>query len=398
MRLELGVLRQKEFRLLFLATLATSFGDAVGLLALTFAVLDVAGASEFGLVLAARQVASAGALLAGGVIADRARRNLVLVTASLLQGTAQAVIAVAVLTDVATVPLFVITAVVWGVGDGLVAPAEIGLVPQTVGAERLQEANALQGLSRSCVRVLGPAVGGLLVVAINPGWALAVDSLTFFVCASLLVRMRITATVGAAREHFLRELRAGWREFVARTWLWSTVLLFGVANLFALFRAVLGPAIAQDQLGGAGAWATIVTCGGVGAILGGLAALRLRPSRPLVACILWPLLMLVELVLLAVVAPTWMIAAGALVGGFGLANHLALWFTTFQREVPPHAQSRVASYDAFGSLVLTPVGSAIAGPVAIAIGTGGALWLAAGAILTCNLSMLLIPGVWRVRD
>jgi len=397
MRIDLGVLREREFRLLFGATLATSFGDAVGLLALTFAVLDVAGPSEFGLVLAARQVASAGALLLGGVIADRARRNLVLVTASLLQGTAQAVLAVAVLTDVATIPLFVVTAVVWGLGDGLVAPAEIGLVPQTVGTARLQEANALQGLSRSSVRVLGPATAGLLVVALDPGWALAVDSVTFFVCASLLARMRITATAATAREHFLRELRAGWREFTARTWLWSTVLLFGVANLFALFRPVLGPAIAQDHLGGAGAWATIVTCGGVGAILGGLAALRLRPSRPLVACILWPLLMLVELALLAIVAPTWLIAAGALVGGFGLANHLALWFTTFQREVPSHAQSRVASYDAFGSLVLTPVGSAIAGPVAIAIGTGGALWLAAGAILACNLSMLLIPAVWRIR-
>lgn len=277
------------------------------------------------------------------------------------------------------------------------SPAEVGLVPQTVSAARLQEANALQGLSRSGMKVLGPAVGGLLVVAVNPGWALAVDSLSFFVCAALLARMRITATAAAAKERLVHELRTGWREFAARTWLWSSVLLFGVGNLFAMFTQVLGPEIAADRLGGAGAWAAIVTAVGVGAIVGGLAAMRLRPARPMVACVLWPLLILLETVLLAVVAPTWVIAIGAFFGGFGLANHLALWFTIFQREVPPHLQSRVHSYDALGSLVLTPVGAAIAGPVALAIGTGEALWLAAGANLLCILAILLVPAVWRIR-
>jgi hypothetical protein len=64
--------------------------------------------------------------------------------------------------------------------------------------------------------------------------------------------------------------------------------------------------------------------------------------------------------------------------------------------VPEHAQSRVSSYDSLGSFVLTPLGRAIAGPVAVAIGTSNALWLAAAAILVGNSSMLLIPSVWRV--
>ena len=85
------------------------------------------------------------------------------------------------------------------------------------------------------------------------------------------------------------------------------------------------------------------------------------------------------------------------VGGFGLAIHVALWFTVFQREVPEQAQSRVASYDAFGSFVLSPLGAAIAGPLAVALGTSSALWLAAGALLLGNLTMLLIPAVWRIE-
>jgi predicted MFS family arabinose efflux permease len=392
-----GALREREYRLLFAATLNTSLGDAVGLIALAFAVLDVAGATALGLVLAARQIASAAVLLFGGVLSDRARRNLVLVGASLLQGAAQGAMAVSVLAGWATTGSFAVLGVLWGLGDGLVVPAEAGLVPQTVSPERIQQANALQGLSRSGVRVIGPAVGGVLVVALNPGWALGLDSVSFFLCAALLARMRIPSRDGGRRERFLAELRAGWREFTARTWLWSTVLIFGLGNVFFMFLQVLGPTVAKERLGGAGAWAAIVTAGGAGALIGGLAALRHRPRRPLVACILWPLAILAEFAALAAGGPTWLIAAGACVGGFGLANHVALWFTVFQREVPEHAQSRVASYDAFGSFVLNPIGAAVAGPLAGAVGVSAALWLAAAAILVSNLSMLLIPAVWGIQ-
>jgi Transmembrane secretion effector len=392
----LGALQEREYRLLFGATLTTSLGGAVGTIALAFAVLDIAGATSLGLVLAVRQIASAAVLVFGGVLSDRARRNLVLVGASLVQGGAQAAAAVIVLAGVATVSWLAVLGVAWGLGDGLVVPAEAGLVPQTVSPARLQQANALQGLSRSGVRVVGPALGGVLVVALNPGWALAVDSASFFLCAVLLARMRIAARTGVEPEPFLHELRAGWREFSARTWLWSTVLLFGLGNVFFMFLQVLGPAVAKERLGGAGAWAVILTAGGVGAIAGGLAALRHHPSRPLVACILWPLAILPEFAALAAGAPTWVIAAGAFCGGFGLAVHVALWFTVFQREVPERAQSRVAAYDAFGSFVLSPLGAAIAGPLAAALGTSSALWLAAAAILLGNLVMLLIPAVWSI--
>ena len=61
------------------------------------------------------------------------------------------------------------------------------------------------------------------------------------------------------------------------------MLLFGLANVFFIFMflQVLGPAVAQERLGGAGAWAAILTAAGIGAIAGGVAALRQHPRRPL---------------------------------------------------------------------------------------------------------------------
>jgi hypothetical protein len=143
--------------------------------------------------------------------------------------------------------------------------------------------------------------------------------------------------------------------------------------------------------------ATILTVGGIGSVVGGLWAIRHRPRRPLVASILWPLLYVPQLIALAVGAPTWVVAAASFAAGLAISIHLTLWFTVFQREVPERAQSRVSSYDALGSFVLTPLGAAIAGPVAAVLGSSNALYLAAAAIVTCNTVMLLIPAVWTIR-
>jgi MFS family permease len=393
----LGALVERDYRLLFAATLTSSFGDMVNLVALAFAVLAVGDASDLGLVLAARTGASAAVVVFGAVFSDRLPRNRVLVSASLLQGTSQATLAALVLSGEASIPAFVVLAALWGAGDGLVLPAETGLIPQTVSPERLQQANALQGLSRSAVRVLGPGTGGAIAALLSPGWALAIDSVTFFVAAALLSRIRIAPRADAVRERYLTELRAGWREFRSRTWLWTTVLLFGLGNFFFMFQQVLGPAIAEDRLGGAGVWGAILSAGGVGALLGGLFAMRHRPKRPLVACILWSTLPVPMFVALATEAPAAVVGVGSFVFGFGIAIHVTLWFTVFQREVPEHARSRVSSYDALGSMILTPLGAAAAGPVAAAVGTSTALWLMSAAIVANTLAMLAIPSVRAIR-
>jgi MFS family permease len=394
----LGPLVERDFRLLFTATTITTVGDRLASIALVFAVLDFGSATALGVVLAARQVVEAAVLLAGGVLSDRLPRNLVLVGASLVQAGAQAVTAGLVLTGTASVLSLAALQALYGVGGGLVVPAEVGLVPQTVSPERLQEANALQGLSRNVVRILGPALGGLIVVAGSPGSALALDAASFVLCALLLARISVPRRVpGDLAPSFLRELREGWQEFTSRTWLWSTVLVFGLGNVFFMFWSVLGPVVADEELGGAGAWATIVSAGGFGALAGGLITFRYRPERPLVACILAPLPFVLQFVAMALGAPVAVIAAASFAANLGLAVHLTLWFTIFQREVPERAQSRVSSYDALGSFVLTPVGMVLAGPTAAAVGIDEALWLAAGAIVVCNLSMLLIPAVWAIR-
>lgn len=392
-----GALAERDFRLLFSATTITTVGDRLASIALAFAVLDVSSVTGLGLVLAVRQVTEAAVLVLGGVLSDRLPRHLVLTGASLLQGAAQAVTAWLVIAEIGGVGALMGAQVLYGLGAGLVVPAEVGLVPQTVSPQRLQQANALQGLTRNVVGVLGPAVGGALVVAGSPGVALAVDAVSFFVCAELLRRIRVAPHDRAASGGFLADLREGWQEFTSRRWLWASVLFFGLGNFFFAGWIVLGPLVANEELGGAGPWSVVLTAGGAGAVLGGIVAMRVRPSRPLVACVLAAVPISLQSMALAVVAPVWVIALASFAGGIGIAVHLTLWFTVFQQQVPERAQSRVSSYDTLGSFVLLPIGMAVVGPVSEVIGVAATLWLAVAAMWASWAAILSLPSVWRIR-
>ncbi|MBA2297626.1 MAG: MFS transporter [Actinobacteria bacterium] len=392
----LGALRERDFRLLFTATTITTLGDRVASIALVFAVLHLGSATDLGLVLGARSLAEAAIMLFGGVLADRLPRSHVLVAASLVQGVAQMATAAAILGGTGSVAVVLALQVVYGVGAGVVIPAEVGLVPQTVSAARVQQANALLGLTRSGVQVLGPALGGALVVAGSPGIALAVDGVSFFVCAAILGRIRIPRREGSPAS-FLTDLRNGWREFSSRSWLWASVLLFGVGNLAFSSWMVLGPVIAEEDLGGAGAWAIVLTVGGIGSIFGALLAIRVRPARPLVVCTLAAVPLGGQLVALALGAPVWVLAASSFVAAVGLGVHLTLWFTIFQQQVPEHAQSRVSSYDTLGSFVLIPLGLALVGPVSSTIGRHETLWLSLAIMLASWAAILALPSVRAIR-
>jgi MFS family permease len=262
----------------------------------------------------------------------------------------------------------------------------------------LQEANALLDLSRSTLRVVGPALGGLIVVVANPGWALAVDAVTFFVTAALQLQLRIRATERPARTRMLHELREGWDEFATRTWLWTMVASFGLFQL-TLFPAllVLGPVVAKSHLGGAGAWGVILAFQGVGSVFGGLIALRLHPRRPLVAATLLCVPIALMLALLGAAPPVPVLCLAGLLASVGLTCGDIIWFTTFQLEVPDHLMSRLSSFDWFGSVALNPLGFALVGPLATLLGVATTLYVAAALNAVISVTVALTPAVRRLE-
>jgi MFS family permease len=396
----LSALRERDFRMLFAAQTISVIGDGLVPLAIAFAVLDLGGSpTELGIVLAARTVPLLVFVLAGGVWADRVPRERLMVLSHMLRFASQGVLGVLLVTGTADIWEVVVLMAVHGVATAFFRPATTGLVPQLVSAEWLQQANALLFLTLSIGQIAGPAIAGALVVTVGSGWAILLDALTFLVGAALIARIRALGYVPRERETFLRELAAGWWEVRSRRWLWMSIVDFAVFQvLYLATLSVLGPVVANDSLGGAAAWALIVSSYGVGTIVGNVLALRWRPERPLAVSFLFLLLTVPTFVLLAAAVPAPVIAVAELGAGVAVAFGVAVWETTMQESVPAYALSRVAAYDWMGSSVLRPLGLVAVGPVASAIGIDTTLLGAAAIVLLTNVGMLGVRSIRELRS
>jgi MFS family permease len=398
-----STLRAAEgFRLLFSGQALSVLGDRMMAVAIAFAVLAIGDATDLGIVLAASGIPFALFAIAGGVLSDRVGPRRTMIASDVIRTICQAVVAALLLTGSAEIWMLVILSAVYGACAAIFMPALMGLIPRTVPPERLQEANALLGFSRSAANVGGPAVAGIVMAIGNPGDVIAIDALTFAVSAACLLALRpapARADAGHdADEDFAARLRTGWHEVRARPWLRVGLGAMAAYHVFVLPAVfVLGPALARDELDGASSWAAIVACWGVGTAVGNLVALRVRIRRPVLVAAIALVGASTQGVILGVGLGTAGIAALELLAGVASSLFFTLWDTSIQEQVPPHAISRVSSYDFSVSLGLMPLGMAVAGPVALAVGLHATL-VGMGALgMLAGLAWLAVPDVRRVR-
>jgi len=401
-RSALEPLRHRAFRALAAGRAISLIGNGVAPMALAFAVLDLThSVSDLGLVVGSRSLFNVLFLLFGGVLADRLPRHLVLVGSGLLSAATQATVAALVLTHDATIPLLMVLSAANGLFAALALPASSALVPQTVPAELRQSANALNRMGANAAQILGTSIGGILVAAVGPGWGLAVDASSFALSTLCFLRVRIPVDgrAGARPERtgLISELRDGWTEFIARTWVWVIVVAFGFLNA-ALAGAVqiLGPTIAVRSFGSAG-WGLVLASETAGMVAGGVLALRLRARHLLLigaACVGAEVLLPLGL---AFQVPLSALAVAGFVAGLCIEQFGVAWETSLQQEIPAEKLARVYSYDMVGSFVAIPLAQVATGPLAQALGVRASLFAAAGVIAVATGAMLAVRDVRRLQ-
>ena len=367
-------------------------------IALAFAVIELGGSpTDLGLVVAVGIAPQVVLMLVGGVVADRVPKNRVMLWSNLASAAAQGVAAWLLLTGRAEIWHLAIISLARGTFSSAFFPASAGIVPQTVPRELLQPANALLRLGLNGTTIGGAAIGGVVVGLAGPGWAVAVDAASYVVSAAILRAMRVRVFDREPGSSLTTDLRLGWRAFASRTWLWAVVVgfSFGMAAESGAL-SVIGPIVAKESLGGAAAWGAVLAMQGVGLVVGGVIALRLRARRPLTLGISTLLTLPLPIALLAVRAPVATIAAAALVVGIALEVFSVNWDISVQGHVPGELLSRVYAWDAVGSICLMPAGLAAVGPIADAIGTSATLWGCAAVTLVAMGGQLLVRDVRRL--
>ncbi|WP_116047801.1 MFS transporter [Amycolatopsis palatopharyngis] len=385
-------LRHRNFRALTGGRTATELGNAIAPVALAFVVLDLTGSVvDLGIVVGARSVANVLLVLLGGMLADRLPRSFILQGTALLAALTQAGIAGSVLFGFATMPLLIVLSFVNGGAAAMSLPAAAALTPQTVPGELLTQANALVRIGANSGRITGLALGGVLVAAMGTGWTIAVNAALFLVASVSYRRVRLPVATRTEPARPLAELAEGWREFVARTWVWVVVAQFMVVNaVIAGCVAVLGPAIADETIG-RGAWGFVLAAQTAGAFAGGFLAARWRPRHLLRIGVAVTAVEAVPLLTLAWAPAVIPLLVAMFTAGVAIEQFVVAWDVSLQENIPRDRLARVYSYDMLGSFVALPAGEIAAGPLAERFGaavtlTGGAVLvvLTTGAALLCQ--------------
>jgi MFS family permease len=252
-------------------------------------------------------------------------------------------------------------------------------------------------MSMGLTQFAGPALAGILIVTVGPGYALAIDAASFGVSAFYLARLHLPPHVSLPPQSFARDLLDGWRDFTARTWVWLIVVCASLSNMMSSVWLVLAAVWIKGGHGGAGAWTAILVVSAIGALAAGATALRFKPRRPLLLASVAVVPNAAPIIVLALKLPWETLVVTALVTGFGNMLFNTLWETTLQQHIPPASLSRVSAYDWFGSLLCQPLGLALAGVVAAGIGMSRTLWIAAAVDLVAVAAILAAPSVRHLQ-
>jgi MFS family permease len=356
------------------------FGAGIWLVALVWKVIELGGGPvDLSIVATAASLGLVGAVLIGGVVADRVPQRRILIGTEVAKTVAIGIAAVLGLTG--TLELWHLAAVslVLGVADGFFYPAYSAWLPSILPADQLLAANGIEGVLRPAVlQAAGPAAASVMIAVLSPDAAFGLVAASQAVAVAVLFGMQTTPVRRQADAEqrsrlgaVFADLRGGFDYMRTTPWFLAT-LIFAVALVLVIMGPieVLLPFAVRDQTGGgAGAFALALAAFGIGGAVGSLVTASLRlPRRYLtIMNLLWGA-GCIPLAIIGFTDQLWLMVAALLAVGYTFGCGQVLWGTLLQRRVPPELLGRVSSLDFFVSLALMPVSMALAGPVGEAVG------------------------------
>jgi MFS family permease len=391
------VLAHKYVKRLFIARFVSNFGNGMGPIALAFGILALpnGSANMLGLVLGTTTVIFLLMAPFGGVIADKYGRARMVGLTDMAAGLVLFIQVAYFATG--DVPLWVLllTNGFFGLMWGIFWPAFTGVIPAVLPEAGLQKGNALNAFVTNAGVILGAAVAGILIELFGVAFTLAIDAASFFFSGLMIFTFRhLTPRAEHSENTMLDDLLHGWRVFLSFRWIVIIVAAFSfIVMCWAAAENVLGPLIALEHFNGPKSWSFVISAESAGLIVGSLIAIKVKPKFPMRFLMLSSFTITFYIWSLAKPQSLLLIAFGAFLFGITLDLWGTLWNTALQRKVPRESLSRVASFDAMGSMMFRPIGLAIAAPLSTLVGIENFLQIMAAITVVAIVLPLFDPQV-----
>lgn len=332
----------------------------------------------------------------GGLLADRVDKRRMLILLQIGMGLCALALGLTVVTGAATIGLVYLLCLVLGCFSALDVPVRQAFVSEMVGPAQVGNAVALNSLTFNLARIAGPALAGVLIVAVGTGWVFLINAVSFagVVAGLLLMRPeRLFRTAPVPRgPHQLRDaLRyvARRRELVAVLALVFLVSTFGI-NFFLTLAIVARNVFGRDADG----YGLLTTLIAIGSVAGAALAAR-RSGPPRLRLVIGSGLAFGVLLAISGFMPTYLATGLALIPvGFAALVYTTASNSLVQLSTAPEMRGRVLGLYMLLFLGGTPLGGPLLGLVAEQL--GGRAPLIGGGIVTV-VSVLIVALVLRRR-
>lgn len=405
-RPRLGLLRQVDYRRLWVGETISQFGSQASLLAIPYiaTVLLRVAPLEVALLGAVQFLPFLLLTLPAGAWVDRMRRRPILISGDLARLVALGTIPVAWALGALTIWQLYLVGFVAGIATVFFDVAYQSYVPALVERGELVEGNAKLQASEATAAVVGPGLGGALIGLVGAPVAIGADALSYLASALFVARIERPEphpeakrrAAGLAREPLRRQVAEGLRFVVRNPYLRAIAGATSSSNLFSNMIYAIMPVYLYRELGLSAATAGVIFgIGGLGTLGGALLANRVAARVGLGRTIIVSVAFDGPAMLLVALAPhdapvAWLVASVAL-GGFAVVVYNINQVSYRQAICPTEMQGRMNATMRFLVWGTIPIGAVLGGLVATGVGVHNAIWI--GALGSCLpfLFVLLSP-------
>lgn len=385
-------LRHKNYRLFFFGQIFSLIGTWMQSMAQSWLVYQLTYSSVWlGAIGFLNSIPILFLSMFGGSLADRmSKRKLIIITqiVSLVQALALAVL---VLFDFITVEIVAVLALTLGVINAFDIPARQSFIVELVGKEDLTNAIALNSATFNAARIVGPAVGGIIIAALGVGWCFALNAFSF--CGVIISLYKINTHYVPDQKHssfnVMQSLKESAIYMRSDASLIALMILVAVVTIFGWSYAVLLPIFADSILNiGAVGLGNLMMSVGIGAFISAVMIASFESRIQARTFIYTGIFIFVFCVSIFALSPNISLSLLSLIGvGMGLVMFLATANASIQRQVPDALRGRVMGLYSLIFQGLSPFGSLGMGFLASIIGVRSAV-LVGGAV--CGIAALSV--------
>jgi len=373
----LAALRHRDFRLLWIGTFVSNVGSWAQKVATSWLIYHLTNSEAWlGIDAFASGISTVLLLPWGGVVADRVNRRTLLIWTNVASAGLAFALGALAFSQRLHVWHIVVVSALSGIVQALMAPASTSVLPTLVGEKDTANAIALNSLQFNVSRVIGPAIGGVVLIHVGASSSFTLNGISFL---AMVVALSLITVPAAQRttESIGDNLRGGLR-FVGEMQNVQTLLILVMLAAFlgAPMISML-PALTKSVLHReASTYSLLLSSFGIGAVIAaGFVALG-APKGPK-PCRAVPYLTVYGacLIVVAFQLPVSLVVLLVALSGFAFIGTMIPLGTALIQTSPEEYRGRVSSLQALGFRLSQPLGSLVAGFVAHSFGVRVAFWM-----------------------